>query len=249
MIGRIHSLETFGTVDGPGIRYVAFFQGCPMRCKFCHNPDSWEVNAGTEMSEDEILENYQKNAEFYKNGGLTATGGEPLLQLAFLVKLFEKAKQRGIHTCLDTSGGVAINDLNRPLFEKLAKVCDLILLDIKHSDPKGYKDLTNSNQLFPLEFLSFMDERNVEIQIRHVLVPGITMNDEQLINIAKLIAPYKSVKSLDVLPYHTMGVNKYEKLGLTYPLEGIKDVSKEQAIKARDLIARTISELRNSKSR
>ncbi|MGH4037062.1 MAG: pyruvate formate-lyase-activating protein [Sphaerochaeta sp.] len=248
MIGRFHSLETFGTVDGPGIRYVVFFQGCPMRCKFCHNPDSWETNAGIEKTEDEILDDYKRNEAFYKNGGITATGGEPLLQLAFLVELFTKAKERGINTCLDTSGGIAITENNKPLLAKLASVCDLIMLDIKHSDPDGYKDLTNSNQLFPLEFLSFMDERNVNIQIRHVLVPGITMNDEQLVNLAKLIAPYKSVRSLDVLPYHTMGVNKYESLGMKYPLEGVREASKEEAIRARNLIAKTISDLRNNKT-
>lgn len=246
MIGRFHSFETFGTVDGPGIRYVAFFQGCSMRCKFCHNPDTWKINAGIEKSTDEILLDYKRNEVFYTNGGLTATGGEPLLQLPFLVELFTKAKEQGINTCLDTSGGVNITKLNEELFNKLAKVCDLIMLDLKHSDMKGYSDLTSSDQTFPLNFLSFMNKRKVKIQIRHVLVPGITLNDNQLINLGKLIAPFKMVNSLDVLPYHSMGITKYKSLGIPYPLEGVREASKEEAIQARNLILNTIKKERKS---
>lgn len=246
MIGRFHSFETFGTVDGPGIRYVAFFQGCSMRCKFCHNPDTWKINAGIEKSTDEILLDYKRNEVFYTNGGLTATGGEPLLQLPFLVELFTKAKEQGINTCLDTSGGVNITKLNEDLFNKLAKVCDLIMLDLKHSDMKGYSDLTSSDQTFPLNFLSFMNKRKVKIQIRHVLVPGITLNDNQLINLGKLIAPFKMVNSLDVLPYHSMGITKYKSLGIPYPLEGVREASKEEAIQARNLILNTIKKERKS---
>jgi pyruvate formate lyase activating enzyme len=247
MTGRFHSFETFGTVDGPGIRYVAFFQGCTLRCKFCHNPDTWKINAGIIKSADEVLLDYKRNEVFYSTGGLTATGGEPLLQLPFLVELFTKAKAKGIHTCLDTSGGVNITDANKDLFEALSKVCDLIMLDLKHSDMKGYSELTSSDQTFPLGLLAFMNKRGVEIQIRHVLVPGITLNDEQLINLGKLIAPYKMVKSLDVLPYHTMGTSKYKSLGISYPLEGVREASKEEAIKARDLISDTIKKERNLK--
>lgn len=246
MIGRFHSFETFGTVDGPGIRYVAFFQGCSMRCKFCHNPDTWKINAGIEKSTDEIILDYKRNEVFYTNGGLTATGGEPLLQLPFLVELFTKAKEQGINTCLDTSGGVNITKLNEDLFNKLAKVCDLIMLDLKHSDMKGYSDLTSSDQTFPLNFLSFMNKRKVKIQIRHVLVPGITLNDNQLINLGKLIAPFKMVNSLDVLPYHSMGITKYKSLGIPYPLEGVREASKEEAIQARNLILNTIKKERKS---
>lgn len=245
MIGRFHSIETFGTVDGPGIRYVVFFQGCSMRCKFCHNPDSWEINTGITKSADEILLDYSNNEVYYSNGGITATGGEPLIQLPFLVEFFTKAKKKGINTCLDTSGGVKITKSNKDLFEELAKVCDLIMLDIKHSDKKGYKELTSSDQSFALEFLDFMNKRNVEIQIRHVLVPGITLDDEQLINLGKLIAPFKMVRSLDILPYHTMGVNKYKSLGLSYPLEGVREASREEAIKARDLVLKTIQKERS----
>ncbi len=244
MKGRFHSFETFGTVDGPGIRYVAFFQGCSMRCKFCHNPDTWKVDAGITKSADEILLDFKRNEVFYSNGGLTATGGEPLLQLPFLVELFTKAKAKGINTCLDTSGGVNITEANKELFVELSKVCDLIMLDLKHSDMKGYSELTSSNQTFPLTFLSFMNKRSVEIQIRHVLIPGITLEDDQLINLGKLIAPFKMVRSLDVLPYHTMGITKYKSLGIPYPLEGVREASKEEALLARDLILNTIKEER-----
>jgi len=246
MTGRFHSLESFGTVDGPGIRYVAFFQGCPMRCKFCHNPDTWETNAGIEKTSDEILSNYQKNEVFYKNGGLTATGGEPLLQLPFLVELFTKAKKMGIHTCLDTSGCVNLEN-NMILLNKLSKVTDLIMLDIKHSDVVGYANLTKSSRMLPLAFLQFMNERKVEIQIRHVVVPGITLEKQQLIHLGEILAPFEMIKSLDVLPYHTMGVMKYKEMGIPYPLEGVREATKEEAIEARDLILKSLYETRKKK--
>lgn len=244
MNGRFHSFETFGTVDGPGIRYVVFFQGCTLRCKFCHNPDTWKINTGIIKSADEILLDYKRNEVFYKNGGLTATGGEPLLQLPFLIELFSKAKLQGIHTCLDTSGGVSITEANKDQFIKLAKVTDLIMLDLKHSDMEGYSELTSSSQTFPLDFLSLMNENKVEIQIRHVLVPGITLDDQQLINLGKLIAPFKMVRSLDVLPYHTMGITKYKSLNIPYPLEGVREATKEEANNAKNLIFNTIKKER-----
>lgn len=243
MQGRIHSVETFGTVDGPGIRYVIFFQGCPLRCKFCHNPDSWEVNAGTLKSADEILSDYKRNEVFYKNGGITATGGEPLLQLSFLIELFTKAKKQGIHTCLDTSGG-CFSKREIDKFRSLAAVTDYVMLDIKHSDKKGYKELTGSSQDLPIEFLKLLEEEKVPVQIRHVLVPGITLDDSQLINLGKLLAPFNNIVSLDVLPYHTMGIAKYEQLGIKYPLEDLRETNKDEAIKARDLILKTIQENR-----
>ena len=144
-IGHIHSTESFGTVDGPGVRFVIFFQGCPMRCKYCHNPDTWAFSGGSEMTADELLEGYERNKDFYKGGGITATGGEPLMQLPFLTELFEKAKKRGIHTCLDTSG-IAYSEKKQKEYEALFAVTDLVLLDIKHSMPEGHVLLTSQSQ-------------------------------------------------------------------------------------------------------
>lgn len=144
MEGMIHSIETFGTVDGPGIRYVVFVKGCPMRCQYCHNPDTWEMAGGTKKTTDEILEDYEKYKPFLKDGGLTVTGGEPLVQIDFLIELFEKAKQRGIHTCLDTSGIMFRRNVPE-IYEKyvrLMKSTDLIMLDIKHIDPEEHVKLT-----------------------------------------------------------------------------------------------------------
>lgn len=238
-MGKIHSVETFGTVDGPGIRYVVFFQGCPMRCKFCHNPDTWNKKLGTETTSQQIIDNYMRNKAFYKNGGITATGGEPLFQLPFLIELFTKAKENKIHTCLDTSGCIPLNE-NIEMFEKLSKITDLIMLDIKHSDFKGYKELTGSSLQFPLDFLKFMNDKEVEIQIRHVLVPNITLKIKQLENLGKIIAPYKMIKSLDVLPYHKMGISKYEQLGIPYPLKNIEETKKEEVEYAKKIIISSI---------
>ena len=171
--GRIHSVESFGTVDGPGIRMVIFFQGCPMRCLYCHNPDSWDMRGGIEMTVEELLEQFERNRPFYRNGGITASGGEPLAQITFLSSLFEEAKKREIHTCLDTSGGVYKKE-RREEFERLFQVTDLVLLDIKHSDAKGHKELTALEQMPVLEFAGALEMAQIPLIIRHVIVPGIT---------------------------------------------------------------------------
>lgn len=239
MLGRIHSVESFGTVDGPGVRFVIFFQGCPMRCKYCHNPDSWEVQAGTSMSAEELLDAFEHNKSFYKGGGITATGGEPLLQLPFLTELFLKAKERGIHTCLDTSGCM-YQEGKKAEYEKLFSCTDLVLLDIKHSDKNGHKDLTGHSQEETLAFLDALEEAKVPVIIRHVVVPGITDQEEELEGVGRLIASHRNVKGLEVLPYHTMGVSKYRSLGMSYPLEGTKDLGREEARRARQIILDTI---------
>ncbi len=168
--GNIHSTESFGTVDGPGVRFVIFFQGCPMRCLYCHNPDTWNAKGGSRMTADELLELYEHNKTFYRNGGITATGGEPLLQLSFLTELFEKAKERGIHTCLDTSG-IVYRKERQEEFEHLFRVTDLVLLDLKHSDPQGHKDLTGQEQAPVLEFAKALENAKIPVIISHVVVP------------------------------------------------------------------------------
>ncbi len=236
MVGRIHSIETFGTVDGPGTRFVVFFKGCPMRCAYCHNPDTWELSGGEEMTVEDILDYYDKNKEFYMNGGgLTATGGEPLVQIDFLTELFSQAKQRGIHTCLDTSG--IMFRRNDPAvfakFEKLSTVTDLVMLDIKHIDPEGHKKLTKQPNDNILDFANYLAEKNIPVWIRHVIVPGITDQEDELTRLGYFIGGLPNLKALDVLPYHTMGEVKYKNLGIDYPLKGVPALTSNEAIIAK----------------
>ena len=182
MKGRIHSIESFGTVDGPGVRYVVFVQGCPMRCLYCHNPDTWPMNGGKEMEVSEIIDDFEKKRGFYKGGGLTVTGGEPLMQIDFLIELFEEAKRHNIHTCIDSSG-IAFKPNNTEFVKKcdrLMKVTDLIMLDIKHIDPVKHKELTSQPNEGILAFAKYTEQKNVPIWIRHVVVPGITDDDKYL---------------------------------------------------------------------
>lgn len=263
--GRIHSIETFGTVDGPGTRFVIFFQGCPLRCKYCHNPDTWEFGTGQEMTLDEIFEIYYSKQGFYRNGGITATGGEALGQMKFLTALFKRAKKEGIHTCLDSSGiyyplepkakeGVDVketavykNYLKRmDAFEELFKVTDLVLLDIKHSDPEAHKDLTSQPMEPVLAFARALETHNIPMSVRHVVIPGITFNKTNLRAMGEIIGSFKNVVGLEVLPYHTLGVRKYGEMGIDYPLEGVENLSKDQAMAAKQIILQVIKEKRES---
>lgn len=255
VVGRVHSLETFGTVDGPGTRLVVFVQGCPMRCAYCHNPDTWEIvpadapessrdevlppssgvsranvvddeasRPGHCVSVGEVLAAFERNRSFYRRGGITVTGGEPLMQPQFVGALFEAAhadEAGRIHTCLDTCG-IAF-DPERP--ERVAPVLDhtdLVLLDIKHSDPEGHKKLTGQRQDHILAFGDELARRGIKTVVRHVVVPGITDTPDELAGVGRIIAKWPNVVGLDVLPYHTMGINKYKKLGIDYPLEGVE---------------------------
>lgn len=243
--GRIHSTESFGTVDGPGVRLVIFFQGCPMRCLYCHNPDSWELQGGTEMTVEELLEQFERNRPFYRNGGITASGGEPLVQMAFLKSLFEEAKKRGIHTCLDTSGIVYRKERDAE-FAQLFRVTDLVLLDIKHSDEEGHRELTGRKQAPVLAFAKALERARIPVIIRHVIVPGITDSGEELHKTGHLIGKLRNLAGLEVLPYHTMGVNKYKNLGREYPLEGVPDMKPEKAREARRIILEAVQESRRN---
>lgn len=246
MTGYIHSTESFGTVDGPGIRFVIFLQGCPLRCKFCHNPDTWELRQGTEMTSDELIAMYLKNKAFYSKGGITVTGGEPLLQIDFLLELFTKAKECGIHTCIDTSG-ITYKPGNDSYNEKLSKLLDmtnLVMLDIKHIDPEKHKELTGFGNEDILKFAEFVDEKGIEICIRHVVIEGLTDSADDLRALGRFIGKLRHLKYLDVLPYHTMGVNKYKELGMTYPLEATPATSKEKALECKNYILQGIKEIR-----
>lgn len=191
------------------------------------------------MTVDELLELYKHNEKFYKKGGITATGGEPLLQLSFLTELFTKAKEQGIHTCLDTSGIVYRNQ-RKEEFQELFKVTDLVLLDVKHSDPKGHKNLTGQEQAPVLAFAEALEEAGVSMIVRHVVVPGITDGKEELEKLGHLISRFRNLKGLEVLPYHTMGTKKYEQLGLEYPLKGVEAMDKKEAAKAREFLLKII---------
>lgn len=238
MDGYIHSTESFGTVDGPGVRFVIFLQGCPLRCQYCHNPDTWEVGTGTQRSVQSLLEEFQRNRPFYRNGGITVTGGEPLLQIEFLLELFRAAKSEGIHTCLDTSGityRAAETDYSRKM-DALMELTDLVMLDIKHTDPEAHRRLTGHSNQNILDFARYLSDKHVPVWIRHVVVPGITDEPAHLKKLGQILAGLSNVKALDVLPYHTMGVAKYQKLNIPYPLDGIEPMSKQDAAHAKAII-------------
>ena len=240
-MGYIHSIESFGTVDGPGVRFVVFFQGCPMRCQYYHNPDTWDMKDGKETSADEILEMFERNRSFYKTGGITATGGEPMVQLDFLFELFSKAKAKEIHTCLDTSGIVFNEDENSETFQKieqLMNVTDLIMLDIKHIEDIAHQRLTGHSNQKILAFARYLEKKEKPVWIRHVVVPEITYVEDALFKFGEFLKTLSNVEKLEVLPYHTLGENKYENLGMKYPLKGVPQLSKEDAQKAETIIRR-----------
>lgn len=226
-MGRIHSVENFGTLDGPGVRFVVFMQGCPMRCKYCHNPDTWAYNGGKEVSIDSLLCEINKYKHYFgNNGGVTVSGGEPLLQIDFITDLFKRLKAKNIHTCLDTSG--ITFDKNSAKFDELIKYTDLVLLDIKHIDREQHKLLTGHYNDNILAFAQYLDKHNIPVWIRHVLVPTVTALKQPLEQLKQFVDGLKNVEKVEILPYHTLGLHKYEKLGLEYSLKGVKPPSKEE---------------------
>ena len=245
MTGYIHSKESFGTLDGPGIRYVLFMQGCPMRCLYCHNPDTWELKGGSEITADEVIEEFQKNRSFYRSGGITVTGGEPLMQLDFITELFRAAKEKNIHTCIDTSGITYTENENYlKRLDELLSYTDLVMLDIKHIDPQHHKRLTAHSNERILAFAKHLEKRNIPLWIRHVVVEGYTDGEEHLFALGKFIGALKNLKALDVLPYHNMGESKYKELGIPYPLKGVSPTSSEAAKAAKNVILSGIYSVR-----
>ncbi|MED3963728.1 pyruvate formate-lyase-activating protein [Niallia taxi] len=242
MKGRIHSIETFGTVDGPGIRYVVFTQGCLLRCQFCHNADTWGLHGGKEMEVQEIIEDLTAYLPFINTsgGGITVSGGEPLLQLPFLLELFKACKQIGIHTTIDTSGGCysTASHFQEQLLELLSYT-DLILLDLKHINRKKHINLTGMGNDHILAFATFLSEKQVPVWIRHVLVPTINDNVDDLRNLGEFISTLSNVEKVEILPYHKLGVYKWEALGLDYPLVGIDPPSEESVNYAYSMLVNT----------
>ena len=236
--GYIHSLESFGSVDGPGVRYVIFTSGCAMRCQFCHNPDTWNMQSGTPYTADELIEKALKYRTYWgSKGGITVSGGEPLLQIDFLTELFQKAKEQGIHTTLDTSGNPFT--IEEPFFDKFCKlmeVTDLVMLDIKQIDEEQHKILTGYTNQNILDMARFLSDIKKPVWIRHVLVPERSDRDDYLERLQEFILTLKNVERVEVLPYHTLGVFKWKELGFEYQLEGINPPTKDRVENANRIL-------------
>ena len=231
---RIHSIESFGTVDGPGIRFVLFLQGCHLQCKYCHNRDTWDLKGGESKTLDDIFEKIKryKNYMTISGGGVTVTGGEPLLQVRFLKELFKKLKKEGIHTCIDTSGIVAITED----IKELLKYTDLVLLDIKHINPEKSKELIGFSNEKELKFAKYLSDNNIKIWIRQVLVPGYTDDENDLKKLKEFINSLKTVENVQILPYHNMGKFKWEKLGNKYELEDVRPANQDDVDRAKKIL-------------
>ncbi len=240
-MGYVHSIETFGSVDGPGIRFVIFLAGCAMRCQFCHNPDTWEMRSGTEYSPEELIEKALRYKAYWgRDGGITVSGGEPLLQSDFVTELFCRAKERGIGTCLDTSGQPFTRE--EPFFGKfneLLDYTDLVMLDIKHMDDAAHRLLTGHGSANILDCARYMDSVGQKMWIRHVLVSGGEAgsdDDGQLRRLAEFVGTLENVEKKEVLPYHTFGAHKWEKLGIPYRLEGVEPPTRERVENAERIL-------------
>lgn len=241
MNGNIHSIETFGTVDGPGIRYVIFTQGCLLRCQFCHNADTWEIGSGKQMSVSDIMNELSTYMPFIEasGGGITVSGGEPLLQLPFLIELFKECKKKGIHTTIDSSGGCySTTSIFQEQLKELLQYTDLILLDLKHINRKKHIKLTGLPNDHILAFATYLSEHHIPVWIRHVLVPGVTDDFEDLQQMGEFIGTLTNVQKVEILPYHMLGVYKWEALGMEYPLKGIVPPSDEKVEEAYKLITK-----------
>ena len=230
MIGHIHSTESFGAADGPGVRFIVFMQGCHMRCRYCHNPDTWKMDGGDEVTADEILKRALRFKPYWgKDGGITISGGEPLLQIDFVIELFKKAKELGINTCIDTAGNpFTKEDPFFSKFEELMKYTDLLLLDLKEINPTRHKDLTGFDNSNIIEMAKYLSEINKPVWIRHVLVPEHSDFDEDLDALGDFIDTLSNVDRVEILPYHTLGKFKWENLGIPYTLESISPPSAER---------------------
>ena len=231
---RIHSFESFGTVDGPGIRYILFMQGCALHCKYCHNRDTWDLNAGKIITIDEVINKVQRYIDYItpSGGGITVTGGEPLLQVKSLISLFKRLKKLNIHTALDTSGMFNITDD----IKELLSYTDLVLLDIKHINSNKCKDLVGFSNEKELNFARYVSDNNIDLWIRQVLVPGFTDDEKDLIELKKFISSLNTVKKVEVLPYHNLGKFKWDNLNLEYPLKDVPPASDDDVKRAKKIL-------------
>lgn len=238
MIGKIHSMESFGSADGPGVRFLIFLQGCNMRCRYCHNPDTWKTSGGQELTAQEVLNKAIRYRAYWKNnGGITVSGGEALLQIDFIIELFKLAKAKNINTCIDTSGSAF--SMQEPFFSKfkeLIRVTDLFLLDIKQIDDEQHKLLTGRSNQNILAMARFLSDQHKPMWIRHVLVPTITDDDVLLHRLREFIDTLKTVERVEVLPYHTLGIFKWQELNIAYSLDKIEPPSAERIENAKRIL-------------
>lgn len=236
--GRIHSVESFGSADGPGVRYIVFLKGCNMRCQYCHNPDTWAKDGGELMTPEEVLKKALRYKTYWKEkGGITVSGGEALLQIDFVTELFRLAKEKGVNTCLDTSGNpFSLEEPFKSKFDELMKYTDLFMLDIKHMDDAAHRKLTGQTNQNILEMAAYLSDHGKAMWIRHVLVPGITTEEDELYRLRSFLDTLKTVERVEVLPYHTLGVFKWKELGIPYQLEGVDPPIKEQIDRAKEIL-------------
>ncbi|MCR5469043.1 MAG: pyruvate formate lyase-activating protein [Lachnospiraceae bacterium] len=236
--GYVHSFESFALVDGPGVRYCVFLQGCKMRCKYCHNPETWECGCGEEWSATDLFNKIYRYKTYWKNnGGITVSGGEALLQMEFVTELFSIAKEKGVNTCLDTSGySFSMDSEYLEKFDKLMEVTDLFLLDIKEMDEEKHKKLTGCSNEGILAMAKYLSDNGKAMWIRHVLVPELTDDETGLKDLADFISTLKTVERVEILPYHTLGTFKWEKLGIKYPLEGYRVPTEDEVEKAEKIL-------------
>ncbi len=238
MYGYIHSTESFGSVDGPGVRFIIFVTGCPLRCQFCHNPDTWKMTDGEKTEVDALVKKALRCKPYWRNGGgITVSGGEPLMQIDFLIELFKQFKKEGVHTTIDTSGAPFTRE--EPFFskfEELMKYTDLLLVDIKHIDNEKHIELTGRPNENILDMMRYLSDIKKPIWIRHVLVPGMSDKDEYLIKTREFIDTLDNVERVEVLPYHTLGVSKWEQLGYEYKLKDVEPPTEERIINANKLL-------------
>lgn len=236
--GNVHLIESFGSVDGPGIRFIIFLKGCPLRCRFCHNPDTWAIAKGEMRTADELIEQALRYKTYWgKKGGITVSGGEPLVQIDFLIELCKTAKEKGIHVTIDTSGQLFTREgVFFEKFNELMKYVDLLLLDIKHIDAEKHKWLTGKSNESILDCARYLSEINKPVWIRHVLVPGVNDSDEYLIPLRQFIDTLNNVEKVEVLPYHTLGLFKWEELGIEYGLKGVEPPTAESVEHAKSIL-------------
>lgn len=236
--GRIHSVESFGSADGPGVRYIVFLKGCNMRCQYCHNPDTWAKDGGELMTPEEVLKKALRYKTYWKEkGGITVSGGEALLQIDFVTELFRLAKEEGVNTCLDTSGNpFTMEEPFKSKFDELMKYTDLFMLDIKHIDDAAHRKLTGQTNQNILEMAAYLSDHGKAMWIRHVLVPGITTEEDELHRLRSFLDTLKTVERVEVLPYHTLGVFKWKELGIPYQLEDVDPPTKEQTDRAKEIL-------------
>ena len=236
--GRIHSVESFGSADGPGVRYIVFLKGCNMRCQYCHNPDTWAKDGGELMTPEEVLKKALRYKTYWKEkGGITVSGGEALLKIDFVTELFRLAKEKGVNTCLDTSGNpFSLEEPFKSKFDELMKYTDLFMLDIKHMDDAAHRKLTGQTNQNILEMAAYLSDHGKAMWIRHVLVPGITTEEDELYRLRSFLDTLKTVERVEVLPYHTLGVFKWKELGIPYQLEGVDPPTKEQIDRAKEIL-------------